>query len=118
MSRKEEREVDDGFGTIGIKCEREDCDLHVVRPGKFQCQCNGAEDYADLTDYESPHTADIVDLMGQLIEAQSEIKRHHELIAWMREELEWALGWAEMDQACTHPHLEKVRSRLNREVGA
>lgn len=32
------REVNDGFGTIGVMCDREDCDLQVVRPGKFQCR--------------------------------------------------------------------------------
>jgi hypothetical protein len=39
--RKEERSrlLDDGFGNVWMKCEREDCDLHIVRPGKVQCQC-------------------------------------------------------------------------------
>lgn len=33
----DERTVDDGFGNVWVCCSREDCDLHVVRPGKVQC---------------------------------------------------------------------------------
>ena len=29
--------VDDSFGNAWDKCERFDCGLHVVRPGKVQC---------------------------------------------------------------------------------
>lgn len=29
--------VTDGFGSEWLKCDRNDCDLHVVRPGKAQC---------------------------------------------------------------------------------
>lgn len=33
--------IDDGFGNRWDKCERPDCDLQVVRPGKVQC--NGCD---------------------------------------------------------------------------
>lgn len=36
------RMLDDGFGNSWQKCARPDCDLHVVRPGKVQCSCDGA----------------------------------------------------------------------------
>lgn len=36
--RKESKEVTDGY-TTWVKCDRKDCDLHVVRPGKVQCHC-------------------------------------------------------------------------------
>lgn len=29
--------IDDGFGNRWAKCQLEDCDLQVVRPGKAQC---------------------------------------------------------------------------------
>lgn len=29
--------LDDGFGTRWIKCDRKDCGLQIVRPGKAQC---------------------------------------------------------------------------------
>lgn len=29
--------VSDGFGGQWLKCDRDDCDLKVVRPGKVQC---------------------------------------------------------------------------------
>lgn len=33
--------ITDEFGSWWEKCERHDCDLHVVRPGKVQCDgCN------------------------------------------------------------------------------
>lgn len=31
--------VTDGFGNIWQKCNKPECDLHVVRPGKVQCSC-------------------------------------------------------------------------------
>lgn len=31
------RVIDDGFGNTWYKCQYEDCDLHVVRPGKARC---------------------------------------------------------------------------------
>lgn len=31
--------IEDGFGNTWSKCERENCGLHVVRPGKVQCDC-------------------------------------------------------------------------------
>lgn len=33
------RVVEDGYGGCWDMCERENCDLHVVRPGKVQCTC-------------------------------------------------------------------------------
>lgn len=33
-----DRSIDDGFGSVWPLCEREDCGLHVVRPGCAQCQ--------------------------------------------------------------------------------
>lgn len=30
----------DGFGSEWSKCSRQDCGLHVVRPGKVQCWCD------------------------------------------------------------------------------
>ena len=30
-------EVADGFGHVWTRCDRPDCDLEVVRPGKAQC---------------------------------------------------------------------------------
>lgn len=35
----EYRWVEDGCGSCWVMCDREDCDLHVVRPGKAQCKC-------------------------------------------------------------------------------
>jgi hypothetical protein len=36
--------VSDGFGNRWYKCHwREDCGLHVVRPGKVQCSTRDAE---------------------------------------------------------------------------
>lgn len=32
--------VDDGFGNVWVTCGLL-CDLHVVRPGKVQCSCDG-----------------------------------------------------------------------------
>ena len=32
--------VEDGFGSTWVK-HGPDCDLHVVRPGKAQCNCDG-----------------------------------------------------------------------------
>lgn len=34
----EERTIDDDFGSVWRLCERADCDLQVVRPGKVQCR--------------------------------------------------------------------------------
>lgn len=34
-----DRIVEDGFGGAWAKCDRPDCDLYVVRPGKVQCSC-------------------------------------------------------------------------------
>ena len=34
-----DRTLYDGHGTIWEKCDRVDCGLHVVRPGKAQCPC-------------------------------------------------------------------------------
>ena len=31
------RMISDGFGTSWHKCDREDCGLQIVRPGKAQC---------------------------------------------------------------------------------
>ena len=33
--------VEDGFGNVALKCDEPACDLHVVRPGKFQCNAVG-----------------------------------------------------------------------------
>lgn len=33
------RWIDDGFGSWWKLCEKEDCGLQVVRPGKVQCNC-------------------------------------------------------------------------------
>jgi len=32
--------LDDGFGNCWEKCNKEDCGLEVVRPGKVQCWCD------------------------------------------------------------------------------
>lgn len=37
--------ISDGFGSEWAKCRRPDCGLHVVRPGKAQCDCE--EDASD-----------------------------------------------------------------------
>ena len=37
------RTVEDGFGGEWIMCERADCGLEVVRPGKVQCWCDAGE---------------------------------------------------------------------------
>ena len=29
--------IEDGFGSMWLKCELPECDLHVVRPGNVQC---------------------------------------------------------------------------------
>jgi len=29
--------IEDGHGNYWFKCEAEDCDLHVTRPGRAQC---------------------------------------------------------------------------------
>ena len=33
--------LDDGFGNEWMLCDREPCDLEIVRPGKVQCWCDG-----------------------------------------------------------------------------
>ena len=38
MERRET--IEDGFGGCWGKCEKPDCGLHVVRPGKVQCWCD------------------------------------------------------------------------------
>lgn len=40
------RYVDDGFGNTWLMCHDVRCDLHVVRPGKVQC--NGHCDWHDI----------------------------------------------------------------------
>lgn len=30
--------INDGFGNAWVKCLRADCSLHIVRPGKVQCE--------------------------------------------------------------------------------
>jgi hypothetical protein len=37
------RIIEDGFGNSWRRCARKDCDLQVVRPGKVQCSCEGAQ---------------------------------------------------------------------------
>lgn len=37
----EQEEIDDGFGSVWKMCDRVNCGLHVVRPGKAQCWCDG-----------------------------------------------------------------------------
>lgn len=32
-----QRVLDDGFGNVWEKCEKPDCALEIVRPGKVQC---------------------------------------------------------------------------------
>ena len=32
--------VEDGFGSSWNLCDKKDCGLHVVRPGKVQCWCD------------------------------------------------------------------------------
>ena len=43
------RMISDGFGTSWHKCDREDCGLQIVRPGKAQCAhgepCPSAEEW-------------------------------------------------------------------------
>lgn len=39
-----ERTIEDGFGSCWELCDRQDCGLQVVRPGKAQCDCNYDED--------------------------------------------------------------------------
>lgn len=37
--------LDDGFGNVWEKCERDDCCLEIVRPGKVQCdRCQYGDD--------------------------------------------------------------------------
>ena len=35
-----EMEIEDGHGSCWVKCHK-NCGLHVVRPGKAQCDCDG-----------------------------------------------------------------------------
>jgi hypothetical protein len=35
--RKKKREICDGFGSCWTLCEKKDCALEIVRPGKVQC---------------------------------------------------------------------------------
>lgn len=37
----EQETVEDGFGGIWKMCDRVNCGLQVVRPGKVQCWCDG-----------------------------------------------------------------------------
>ena len=32
--------IEDGFGSCWAKCDKPDCGLQVVRPGKVQCHCD------------------------------------------------------------------------------
>ena len=34
------RVIEDGFGSVWTACDRDDCGLQVVRPGKVQCWCD------------------------------------------------------------------------------
>ncbi len=42
--------VCDGHGMVVTKCERLDCGLHVVRPGKVQCWCDD-EKHLDSSEF-------------------------------------------------------------------
>ncbi|MBV6514082.1 MAG: hypothetical protein FMNOHCHN_03672 [Ignavibacteriaceae bacterium] len=37
------RTISDGLGSEWSKCSKQDCGLHVVRPGKVQCWCDEEE---------------------------------------------------------------------------
>lgn len=41
---KKKETVTDGFGNEWQKCDKKDCKLHVVRPGKVQCWCDDVLD--------------------------------------------------------------------------
>lgn len=36
--------LDDGFGNQWHKCEKPDCGLEIVRPGKVQCWCDNKKE--------------------------------------------------------------------------
>lgn len=38
--KPEPRWIEDGFGNYWELCDREDCGLQIVRPGKVQCECD------------------------------------------------------------------------------
>jgi hypothetical protein len=38
VARNKAATLDDGFGNMWLKCDRGDCGLHIVRPGKVQCE--------------------------------------------------------------------------------
>lgn len=62
-------------------------------------------------------------LNAQGVEDAAEIARHHELIAWLRESLIWALSYVESEYSTPnrdHPvylRVQEIWQRLNREVG-
>jgi len=39
-----EKVLDDGFGNTWLMCDRVNCGLQIVRPGKVQCWCDDTED--------------------------------------------------------------------------
>lgn len=41
-----DQEIEDGFGSSWMKCDRKNCGLQVVRPGKTQCWCDEEGKYS------------------------------------------------------------------------
>ena len=41
---RKSKNINDGFGSTWQLCSRQDCGLHVVRPGKVQCWCDTEND--------------------------------------------------------------------------
>lgn len=62
------RYVDDGFGNTWLMCHAADCDLHVVRPGKVQC--NGHCDWHDDTERPALSPA-VLAAEGQIVPMDS-----------------------------------------------
>lgn len=48
--------ISDGFGSEWLKCSKQDCGLHVVRPGKVQCWCDEEESLDSTTFLEDIQT--------------------------------------------------------------
>lgn len=87
MTEKPET-VEDGFGSVWVKCKHPLCDLEVVRPGK--CQCSDWCDFVDaLGDPET--SSRHVDALIERIQTErdyyeGQLDHIHEAIAWRPDE--------------------------------
>ena len=73
--------IEDGFGGRWVKCKARQCGLHVVRPGKVQCDCDydptGKIEMLESTIATLTAERDARDKqVRELVEAVDELKQH------------------------------------------